>query len=99
MVHVIEILTWNAAENVSDEEMIAAVDNMVPDLKKLPGFKSQTLYKDSTGRWVDVYCWDTEEDARLSNERMRGKESLNRLMSLLVPESFTMEVMNSVQNS
>ena len=99
MANVIEILTWDAAKNVSDKEMIAAVDNMVPDFKELPGFKSQTLYKDSTRGWVDVYCWDIEENARLSNERMRGKESLNWLMSLLIPESITMEFMSSVQNS
>ena len=44
----------------------------------------------------DVYFWGTEENTRLSNGRMHGKESLNRLISLLLPKNIAMEVMNSV---
>jgi len=97
---VLEILTWKAkSPDVSDGEMIAAVAEMVPDLKMLKGFQSQRLYKDSHGTWVDVYYWDSEEDAHASNDAMADKTSLARLIALIAPGSITIEVMTAVQSS
>jgi len=97
---VLEILTWKAkSPDVSDDEMIAAVAGLVPDLKMLKGFQSQSLYKDSDGTWVDVYYWDSEEDAHASNDAMADKVSLARLIVLIAPGSITIEVMTAVQSS
>lgn len=97
---ILEILTWKAkSPDISDDEMIAAVAGMVPDIKMLKGFQSQSLYKDSTGTWIDVYYWDSEEDAHASNGTMADKASLARLIDMIAPGSITLEVMTAVQSS
>jgi len=97
---ILEILTWKAkSPDVSDDDMIAAVAGLIPDLKMLKGFHSQTLYKDSDGTWVDVYYWDSEHDAHASNDAMADKASLARLIALIAPGSITIEVMTAVQTS
>lgn len=97
--YVTEILSWQAKANVTDEQMVAAVDAMLPDLKLLPGFLFQSLSKDSQGRWIEVYFWQTAKDAHNSNELMAKKESLADLMQLLHGETISMEVMQPLQDS
>lgn len=96
---IIEILTWKAKDDVSDAAMIQATDNMVADLKQLPGFISQTLYKNNQSEWVDVYYWESEEAAHASNTLMGDKASLAELMTLIIPETITMDVMPALQSS
>ena len=97
---VIEILSWKAkSSDIDDDEMIAAVDGMLNDLRALQGFKNQSLYKNSNGVWIDVYYWDTPEDAHASNEAMENKKSLIELLDLIKPGSVTIEVMKPVQSS
>ena len=88
-----ELVAWRSMENVEDREMIAAVEAILPDLKTLPGFISQTLYKDDQGRWVDLYYWDSREEAIASNDLMAPKESFARLMALIEPDSVTIELL------
>ncbi|MEH6449409.1 MAG: hypothetical protein V7765_12115 [Oleispira sp.] len=97
--YVTEILSWQAKAEVTDEQMVAAVNAMLPDLKILPGFLFQSLSKDSQGRWVEVYFWQTTEDAHNSNELMAKKASLAHLMQLLHAETIEMEVMLPLQDS
>ncbi|WP_024771814.1 hypothetical protein [Aquimarina macrocephali] len=96
---VLEIVKWKAKPNVSNKKIIDAVNTMVPDLKKLKGFISQTLYKDEDDNWIDIYYWDTTENAHLSNERMADKESLKNLLELILLESVSMEVLKPLQNA
>lgn len=94
-----EILSWEAQPEVSDQQMIAAMQSMLPDLKTLPGFLFQNLNKDNKGRWVAVYFWQTVEDAHNSNTLMANKQSMADLMQLLHAESIEMEVMEPLQVS
>ncbi|WP_108869525.1 hypothetical protein [Aquimarina aquimarini] len=96
---VLEIVKWKAKPNVSDKKMIDSVNAMVPDLKKLEGFISQTLYKDKNDYWIDIYYWDTTENAHLSNELMADKESLKHLLELIKLDTVTMDVLKSLQKS
>ncbi|OMH29082.1 hypothetical protein [Motiliproteus sp. MSK22-1] len=96
---VIEIVSWNAKDNTADKDMIAALNNLVPDLKNLPGFLEQSTGKDANGRWVDVYYWDSVENAHASNELMANKSSLTALMALLEPDSVTIQVIEPLQTS
>ena len=96
---VIEIVSWNAKRDVSDEEMCQALAAMVPDLKSLPGFQYQLAGKDSNGRWVDVYYWDSAKDAHASNDLMADKESLAVLLALVELESVCIEVIEPQQVS
>ena len=97
--YVTEILIWQAKANVSDRNMIQAVEGLLPDLKTLPGFLFQNLSKDSKGRWVEVYFWQTAEDAHNSNGLMADKPSMANLMGLIEVESISMEVMPPLQDS
>ena len=96
---VLEIVKWKGKPEISDSQMIEAVAAMVPDLKKLDGFISQTLYKDNEGFWIDVYYWNTAENAHLSNERMAEKESLKGLLEIIELDTVTMQVLESLQKS
>ena len=96
---VLEIVKWKGKPEISDSQMIEAVAAMVPDLKKLDGFISQTLYKDNEDFWIDVYYWNTAENAHLSNERMAEKESLKGLLEIIELDTVTMQVLESLQKS
>ncbi|KJZ14881.1 hypothetical protein TW85_07255 [Marinomonas sp. S3726] len=97
--YVTEVLSWQAKANVSDQDMINAVEGLLADLKTLPGFLFQNLSKDSKGRWVEVYFWQTEVDAHNSNSLMADKTSMVNLMGLIEIESISMEVMSPLQDS
>lgn len=99
MSYVTEILSWQALPDVTDKQMIDAVEALLPDLQTLPGFLFQNLMKDSKGRWVEVYFWQTTEDAHNSNTLMADKTSMAKLMALIDAESIQMEVMMPLQNS
>lgn len=90
--HVMELVKWAAVSGVQDADMIEAVEGMLPDLKTLPGFRGQTLYKDAQGKWVDLYFWDSEREAHASNDLMAGRPSFGRLMALIDPASVTIEI-------
>ena len=96
---VLEVVKWKAKSTVSDKQMIDAVNEMVPDLKKLEGFVNQTLYKDREGYWVDVYYWDSAENAHLSNERMSKKESLINLLDIVELDTVSIEILTPLQQS
>ena len=89
--HVVELVKWAALDGVTDAHMIDAVNQLLPDLKTLPGFVKQDLYKDDNGQWVDLYIWDNKEDALASNDLMAPKPSFAALMSLIDPSSVTIE--------
>ncbi|MCL1037903.1 hypothetical protein L2750_12150 [Shewanella submarina] len=90
--NVVEIVKWKSAPGVTDQAMIEAALGLVPDLKSIGGFIDKTLYKNGD-EWVDIYFWETTEDAHLSNERMARKESLGKLFSLVQPETVSITVM------
>jgi hypothetical protein len=96
---VLEILKWKSKKNVSDENMIESVANMVKDLNSLKGFLHQALYKSSSGEWIDIYYWETEEDAYASSTSMADKKSYTNLINLIEPESVTIEVIHQLQSS
>lgn len=89
--HVVELVKWSALDDVTDAHMIDAVNQLLPDLKTLPGFVKQDLYKDDNGQWVDLYIWDNKEDALASNDLMALKPSFVTLMSLIDSSSVSIE--------
>ena len=90
--NVVEIVKWQRASCVTDRATIDAAHALVPDLKSFGGLPAQPLCK-AGDQWVDIYYWETIEDAQLSNERMAGKASLGKLSSLVQPESVSITVM------
>ena len=96
---VYEIVKWKSGKDVTDQEMINALRSMVADLKSLTGFLHQATYKDQTGNWVDIYYWKTEEDAIASNNSMANKQSFKELISLILPDSVSIEILKPLQAS
>lgn len=96
---VYEIVKWKSKSNVKDQDMIDAVNNMVTDLKSLKGFLHQSLYKNSNEEWVDIYYWETEEDAHASNESMATKNSFDNLIKLIEPNTVSVEILHPLQSS
>lgn len=96
---VLEIVKWKAKPGITDSQMTETVNAMVSDLKKLDGFINQTLYKDDEAYWLDVYYWNTSENAHLSNERMAEKESLKSLLQIIELDTVTMKILEPLQKS
>lgn len=96
---VYEIVKWESKPDVSDKAMIDAVSAMVVDLKSLKGFLHQSLYKNSNEEWVDIYYWETEEDAHASNTSMADKASFKTLIDLIEPNTVSIEVLHQLQSS
>lgn len=92
--HIVELVKWKAKPEVAAKDMIAAVDGILPDLQTLPGFISQTLYLDDDGYWVDLYHWETREDAIASNDLMAPRVSFQALMGLIDPSSVSIEFLS-----
>jgi len=94
-----EIVSWNAKPEVTPQQMLGAIEAMLPDLKQLPGFIYQSAGQTESGRWVEIYYWDNADNAHKSNERMATKASLANLMELIEADSVTMEVIETAQQS
>lgn len=97
--YVTEVLSWQALENVNDQQMIAAMSTLLEDVKTLPGFLFQNLGKDSKGQWIAVYFWRTAKEAHNSNALMANKDSMAKLMQLIDAETLVIEVMDVLQGS
>ncbi len=96
---VLEFVKWQSADGVSDEVMIEAVEAFTQDLKRLPGFIHQALYKQEGGCWLDVYYWETEDDAKKSNDRVQQFSTFTGLIELIAPGSVTIEILQPLQLS
>lgn len=73
---------------------VAAVDAILPGLKKLPGFISQTLYKDDEGIWVDLYHWDTRGQAEESTDLMGTRPEFQQLLELIDMPSISIDFLS-----
>lgn len=96
---IIELVKWRAKADIEDAAMISAVDGILPDLKTLPGFVSQTLYKDDEGYWVDLYRWETREQGVASNDLMAPRPSFQALIDLIDQTSVSIEFLSLPENS
>jgi hypothetical protein len=88
---IVEIVRRRAITGVSDDDMKNAVDGLAPDLHSIGGFIDKKLYRKGD-EWIDMYDWETLEDAELSSERMASKESFAKLISLVRQDTILIEV-------
>jgi len=94
---VFEILTWRSREGVTNQTMVDAMNGFSHDVKQLSGFLQQSLYQKSSGEWVCIYYWETEQQAKQSNTAVANKASFLALMGLIITGSVTMDVMTPLQ--
>jgi hypothetical protein len=88
-----EIVRWKGLADVSDKVMKIAVEAIEPDLKTIGGFVSKSLFRERDF-WVDIYIWKTREDAESSMDKMSGKASFQKLMSLVDPKSISLTILD-----
>ena len=93
--NIVEIVKWKAKIDVLDKVMIDAVNALLDDLQSIGGFLQKTLYKNDD-EWVDIYYWETWQDAELSNQRMATKSSFQHLLSLVQLDTISITMMKSV---
>jgi hypothetical protein len=93
-VNTVEIVRWKSLPEVSDADMKLACRALVPDLRTISGFVDKTLYKDGTD-WVDIYVWETQEDAATSTQKMVEKDSFKNLMRLVDPASISISILQN----
>lgn len=96
---VFEILSWVAKSGVTDVEMVDVMEDFGAEVRLLPGFIQQSLYKNAQGVWVCVYYWETEEQAHNSNELVADNPVFHSLMALIEADTVTMEVMHPLQQA
>ncbi|WP_246028574.1 hypothetical protein [Shewanella atlantica] len=110
MMYIIETVSWTAKAGVERTEMVNAVERMVSDLEKVPGFRYQSLsLKESTAKnsdesgtpdqWLQLYYWDSVETAHNSNALMAPTASLSHLISLIEPNTIAIDVFIPQQQS
>ena len=107
--YIVEAVSWVAKAGVDTQQVIDAVTLMLPDLQKVPGFKYQSLSQkeikqetsntDSACQWLQLYYWDTVENAHNSNEIMAPTASLAHLISLIEPASIAIDIFIPQQQS
>ena len=81
-------------DGVSESEMKIAVENVVPDLQLIGGFVRKTLFK-AESDWVDIYVWESLADAEASHGRMAEKQSFQKLISLVKPETISITILEN----
>lgn len=92
----VEIVKWKSAPGVSDAAMRDAAHALVPDLQAVGGFVDKVLCRQGD-EWVDVYFWETAQDAHLSNERMASRPSFANLMALVQADTVSISVATRVE--
>lgn len=107
--YIVETVSWTAKTGVEAEQMLDAVEKMVPDLQKVPGFRYQSLSlkesiqgdnsENTSSQWLQLYYWDTVETAHNSNSIMAPTNSLNHLISLIEPDSIAIDIFTPLQQS
>ena len=94
-----EILKWRAVDGTTDEHMRDAMESLAVDVRQLPGFLQQTLYKGPENEWICIYYWESAQQAHDSNAAVADKRSFLQLMNIIDANSVSMEVMDAVQHS
>ena len=60
----IEIVLFQLAEGVSQDEFLNAAQNVESWLRQVSGFRRRELSRDAAGNWVDIVHWDSLEEAQ-----------------------------------
>lgn len=67
---VVEIVVFSSNKGVSDSAMKRAASNVMPTLRKMPGFKDRAFSKSSNGKWIDVVQWQSLDSANAAAEKI-----------------------------
>ncbi len=71
---VVEIVVFSANKGVSDSAINRAASDVLPALRKMPGFKDRAFSKSSSGKWIDVVQWQSLDSANAAAEKMMKNE-------------------------
>lgn len=90
MSNTIEIVLFELAEGVAENDFLNAVAAMQDDLNQMSGYIDRELSRDENGRWVDVLHWGSLEEATAAAEAIMSWPSGQTFGSMIDPESIQM---------
>ncbi|SON51968.1 hypothetical protein [Vibrio tapetis] len=92
MQQVIEIVSYKANENVSEQDMIAASEQSHKFIASLPGFLYRSVsHNPETQSWTDVVYWRNLDDAKSAGEQFMQSADCQPLVALISQESLSMQ--------
>ncbi|MEE9473951.1 MAG: hypothetical protein V3V82_08200 [Acidimicrobiia bacterium] len=88
--HVLELVVFELANGVTQEEFLPAADAVSEWVKTQPGFKSRELsYSPETDKYVEVVYWDSLEQAIGANAASETSDACTPMFDMIALESAT----------
>jgi hypothetical protein len=87
----LELVVFELAKGVTNEEFLKTVGPVSQWVKTQPGFVSRDLVRDTEGnRWVEIVWWDSLEQAKVAAEAAMTSEACAPMFSKIDFENIQM---------
>jgi hypothetical protein len=88
--HVLELVVFELANGVTQEEFLPAADTVSEWVKTQPGFQSRELsFSPETDRYVEAVYWDTLDQAVAASTASETSDACIPLFAMIAMESAT----------
>ena len=88
--HVLELVVFELADGVTQEEFLPVADTVSEWVRTQPGFQSRELsYSAETDKYVEVVHWDTLAEAVAANAASETSDACLPMFGMLALESAT----------
>ncbi len=96
---VTEIVTFKAAEGISDEEFIRIVDGLEKEFHSLqPGFIDTELLLDkSAGEWIMIQHWDSRENQKSASAKIFKADAAGVFVGSIIPGTVKMRILPQIK--
>ena len=91
---ILELVTFNLAQGVTDEAFLAESEHLNTWVKTQPGFEYRALAKADDGHWTDTVFWQDMASAKAAQESFGQVKSLEGMLNMLDMESVKVEHQN-----
>ena len=88
---ILELVVFQLAEGVKEEELLQAVGPVSEWVKTQPGFISRDLVRETEGnKWVEIVWWESLEQAKAAAEAAMTSEACAPMFSKIDFENIQM---------
>ena len=88
--HVLELVVFELADGVTQEQFLPVADTVSEWVKTQPGFRSRELsYSPETAKYVEVVYWDTLGEAVAASAASETSDACMPMFGMLALESAT----------
>jgi len=92
MQQVVEIVSYQAIESATEQDLISASEQSHKFIASLPGFLYRTVsHNPETQSWTDLVFWRSLEDAQAADEQFMQSTDCQPLVALINQESLSMQ--------